>query len=147
MIKDGQFRRDLFHRLDDVSIELPSLKHRSDEIPALVEWFLFNSGNGVKIDTGSSDAVERLGAIMAAREYPGNVRELRARVNELKFASHGNVHQMIRLALNGNSPGECETLRRLLELTGWNRSRAAWILGVSEGTIRNRIKKYNITKS
>jgi DNA-binding NtrC family response regulator len=147
LIEENRFRRDLFHRLDDLSIELPPLSKRVDEIPALVEWFLFNASHGVEVDNGNAEAVERLGTIMSVRDYPGNVRELRARVNELVLSSRGDLLRMLRLALNGQSPGEREMLRRLLELTGWNRSRTAWILGVSEGTVRNRIKKHNLEKS
>ncbi len=147
LIAENRFRRDLFHRLDDLSIELPSLRDRIDDIPALVKYFLSESLGNTCTDNGNAEALERLGAIMSARDYPGNVRELRARVNELALASRGDLSQMLVLALNGGSPGECEVLRRLLESTGWNRSHTAWIMGVSEGTIRNRIKKYNITRS
>ena len=54
---------------------------------------------------------------------------------------------MVEIALKDGCLSECEQLRRVLELTNWNRSRAAWIFAVSEGTIRNRIKKHGLERT
>ncbi len=51
------------------------------------------------------------------RDYPGNVRELKAKVRELVVTSHGDLGRMISLALNGDSVTKCEQLKRILELT------------------------------
>jgi DNA-binding protein Fis len=62
------------------------------------------------------------------------------------MSSGGDIKKMIRLALDDGTLTERERLSRILELTNWNRSRTSWILSVSEGTIRNWIKRYDLTR-
>jgi transcriptional regulator with GAF, ATPase, and Fis domain len=146
LMRENRFRRDLYHRLKETSISLLPLRNRVDDIPPLVRHFLSDPRHKVKLGRANSDDVKRLGALLSVRDYLGNVRELKAAVRELVLKSHGSSSRMVDLVLNDDSMTECERLRRILEVTKWNRSRAAWMLGVSEGTVRNRIKKYGITK-
>ena len=141
------FRLDLYHRLNEVPIALPSLTDRPEDIPYLVRHFLTDSRQGIKTDGGNAETVERLTAILSLREYPGNVRELKFRVNELLMATGGNLSGMVDLALDDALPTEKERLEIVLEYTDWNRSRAAWILGVSEGTIRHHMKKLRLSRT
>jgi DNA-binding NtrC family response regulator/tetratricopeptide (TPR) repeat protein len=145
-IQEGSFRADLFHRLREAHIELPALRDRVEDMPALVKHFLSESDIGVDIG-GCKEEIGRLSAIMALREYPGNVRDLSARLRELFVTSGGLLSRMVDQALESDSVDPSEQLVRILKLTAWNRTRAAWILGVSEGTIRHRIKKYKLTSS
>ena len=66
--------------------------------------------------------------------------------SELALLSLSDVSQMVKFVLNGDSLGEHEQLKRPFELANWNRSQVARILGVSEGTVRNWIKKCGITR-
>ena len=141
------FRLDLYHRLNEVPIAMPTLTDRSDDIPYLVRHFLTDSRHDIKTDGGNAETVERLTAILTLRKYPGNVRELKSRVNELLIAAGGNLSKMVDLALDETLPSEKEQLEAVLKYTDWNRSRAAWILGVSEGTVRNRMKKHGVSGS
>jgi transcriptional regulator with AAA-type ATPase domain/tetratricopeptide (TPR) repeat protein len=142
-MKDNLFRRDLYHRLSEITIHLPSLAARLDDIPALVTHFLTCCGLDVH-DRGVS--VARLGDILARQSWPGNVRELRSRVRSLYLVSGGDIGRMLQIAQECGEESEEDTLARVLEKTGWNRSRAAELLGVSEGAVRKRIRKYGLNR-
>lgn len=73
-VRDGLFRQDLFYRLNVVTMKLPSLSERRDDIPVLVDHFVdeFNSVSGKKIDGVSEDVMH----LLIRHDYPGNVREL-----------------------------------------------------------------------
>ncbi len=145
-MRDGAFRPDLYHRLNEIPISLPPLAQRPDDIAALVEYYLLDLGLSVNTNGGSASLV-RLTDVLSKQEWPGNVRELIAQLRCLYMTSHGDLERMIDLALGDGIRSEVEKLTKVLEMTGWNRSRAASILGVSEGTIRNRLRKYGITRN
>ena len=73
-VEAGRFRRDLYYRLDAISIRLPSLRERTDEIPVLAEFLLerFAEKEGVPAKTLAPEAL----ALLATHSWPGNVREL-----------------------------------------------------------------------
>lgn len=140
-IDDGKFRRDLFHRLNELMIVLPPLKERQEDIPILVEHF-YREVSARATKSGQSQKLEQLGLLLSLDAYPGNVRELRARVNQLYVLSEGSLEGMISEVLK--SRPEAALLSGVLILTGWNRSQAARILGVDEATVRRRIKKHDL---
>ncbi|MDD3730784.1 MAG: sigma 54-interacting transcriptional regulator [candidate division Zixibacteria bacterium] len=142
-IKNNLFRLDLFHRLNEIPIDLPPLDKRTDDIPALVEYFLLNLGKDVR-ENGNRREIERLGALMGHRSWPGNVRHLWHEVNRLWLASQFNLERMLVLAEENLPRSEREELLTMLRATGWNRREAARRLGVSEATVRYRMRKYNI---
>jgi transcriptional regulator with PAS, ATPase and Fis domain len=144
-MKDNQFRCDLYHRLNEIQIELPPLRQRKDDIPHLVEHFLTFAGFDLTKNRSQRD-IERLCKILNQRPWPGNIRQLRAEVRHLWLLSHGDLSQMINLAVESELTSEPEQLLEVLERTNWNRREASRIMGVSEGTIRNRIKKYDLRR-
>ncbi|MEW6413534.1 MAG: sigma 54-interacting transcriptional regulator [Candidatus Zixiibacteriota bacterium] len=144
-MREGAFRPDLYHRLNEIPISLPPLDERREDIAPLVEYYLTNLGLKVG-SSGSGDAIRRLVDILLKQDWPGNVRELIAQVRYLHITAQGNLERMIDLALGDGSRSEIEKLTQVLEMTGWNRSRTASILGVSEGTIRNRLRKYGLSR-
>lgn len=143
-MRDNLFRPDLYHRLNEICIDVPSLEYRTEDIPALVEHFLtladFDLSNSNEKD------IERLGKILSQHSWPGNVRQLKAEVTRLWLAAKSDVGRMIELAQERELKSEPEELLELLEQTNWNRREVARILGVSEATIRHRIKKYCLAK-
>lgn len=141
--RDNRFRSDLYHRLNEICIELPPLQQRKEDIPPLVEYFLTFAGFDLT-KNGTERDIERLGKVLSQRSWPGNVRQLRAEIRHLWLLSHGDLSRMIELAVAGEATSEPEQLLEVLERANWNRREAARILGVSEGTIRNRIKKYHL---
>jgi len=86
-VKQGLFREDLFHRLNVVSLQLPPLRERREDIPALAEHFLrsYAGDFGVECPPISSDAV----AVLQADSWPGNVRELENVTRRLLLAARG----------------------------------------------------------
>jgi DNA-binding NtrC family response regulator len=143
-MRDNLFRLDLYHRLNEICIHLPSLDERKDDIPALVQHFLTFAG--FDLTNGHERQIERLGRILSHRIWPGNVRELEHEVKRLWTHAKGDVSRMIELTLDSSSKSKPELLLQLLEMYNWNRRRVARIMGVSEGTIRIWIKKFGLTR-
>ncbi len=87
MIRDGKFREDLFHRLNVVCLQLPTLRERREDIPVLVQHFLrkYAGDFGVEIPTIASDAL----AVLQADSWPGNVRELENMTRRLLLGARG----------------------------------------------------------
>ena len=73
-VRDGEFREDLFHRLNVIRIQLPSLRQRREDIPLLMEYFLQRAASELEVETKSL-ATETL-ALLIQRDWPGNVRQL-----------------------------------------------------------------------
>jgi nitrogen regulation protein NR(I) len=87
MIREGKFREDLFHRLNVVCLQLPSLRERREDIPILVQHFLrkYAGDFGIETPTIASDAV----AVLESDSWPGNVRELENMTRRLLLAARG----------------------------------------------------------
>jgi two-component system response regulator HydG len=152
----GQFRADLFFRLDVVSIAVPALRHRREDIPDLVEWFVARARRrnpAAKARRLTADAVERL----AGRAWPGNVRELENLVERLVIlAPHeeigaADIHELAPALFPIPSAFEVaherlQTMRELedayiawvVERCGGNKTRAAEVLGIDVSTIHRR---------
>jgi nitrogen regulation protein NR(I) len=99
MIREGKFREDLFHRLNVVSLQIPPLRERRDDIPVLVQHFLHKYAGdfGIESPTISADGL----AALQADSWPGNVRELENVTRRLLLAARGlsvnadTVHQTL----------------------------------------------------
>jgi DNA-binding NtrC family response regulator len=164
-VRAGRFREDLFYRLNVVPLKLPALRERHEDIPALVEYILMKfHGEGKRLVRVSPDALEAL----KNYNYPGNVRELENILERAIVVSDGQTITPRELHLSdaGVTPVTDETstsssfkiaanqardeteralLTKTLEQTGWNRVRAAKILGIDYKTIRRKIRRYNLT--
>ncbi|HUG36837.1 MAG TPA: sigma-54 dependent transcriptional regulator, partial [Candidatus Limnocylindrales bacterium] len=88
-IAQGRFREDLFYRLNVIPIEVPSLRRRKEDLPALVQYFigLFSAENGKRPKTISVEAL----AYFLSYDWPGNVRELRNMVERLVIMAPRDV--------------------------------------------------------
>jgi len=144
-IKNNLFRLDLYHRLNEIPIEMPTLNERSDDIPALVEYFMLGLGKDVR-ENGNRGEIERLGQMLSRRSWPGNVRHLWHEVNRLWLASRCDLEKMLELASESLPQSGREELVAMLRSTGWNRREAARRLGVSEATVRYRMRKHDIVE-
>ena len=102
MIRDGKFREDLFHRLNVVSLQLPPLRERREDIPVLVQHFLrkYAGDFGVENPAIAADAL----AVLQADSWPGNVRELENMTRRLLLAARG-------LAINADAVRQTLTAR------------------------------------
>jgi two-component system, NtrC family, nitrogen regulation response regulator NtrX len=160
-IARGGFREDLFYRLNVIPIEVPPLRHRRDDIPALIEHFIavFSAENGKRLKTMSAEAL----AYFLAYDWPGNVRELRNMVERLVIMTMGDVIGPDDLpaplrpkeaAAGVEGPRSLKDARDgferayiLAELRAndWNMTRTAERLGIERSHLYRLIKKYGIT--
>ena len=156
-IKDGKFRKDLYYRLKVVELTIPPLRDRSEDIPLLVDHFIKKLNEKINKNIKSvSDNVQKL---FMDYKWPGNVREL---LHTLEFAviycngpviTVGDLPPEFKDRNKGivYSSGEKENGERCaivhtLKETGWNKAKAARMLGISRMNIYFKIKKYNITE-
>ena len=156
----GKFREDLFYRLEVFRIHIPPLRERLEDIPLLIQEFLhrYNRDYGRKIVGLSPDTM----SILDAYDWPGNVRELKNVIhravvvctgevitpqNLTKRIRPGNVLRRNVILPIGTSFEEAERklLEKTLQATGNSRCHAAAILGVSRGTLYNKIKKFGLS--
>jgi len=141
-MRDNLFRLDLYHRLNEICIDLPPLGQRKGDISALVEHFLTFAG--FDLSDGNAGDIERLGRILARHRWPGNVRQLRTEVSRLWLLAKSDVGRMLELAQQSTPESERDELLEVLAQAGGNQTKAARLLDVSEGSIRYRMRKYCI---
>ena len=155
-IQRGTFRKDLYFRLNVVSIKLPPLRERKNDLPALIHYFIDRHGGAESGVTGVSyEAMTRL----MNYDWPGNVRELENCVQRALALGSPPLIQVKDLPsplLNyfgtASDPQEIVTLWELerrailqaLESTGGDRPRAAKLLGIGKTTIYRKLKEYGV---
>ena len=162
-VKDGQFREDLFYRLNVVNVRLPALRERPDDVPALVEHFLAKYRRlrpEAPLQGVSPEALE----VLRSHRWPGNVRELEHAVERAVVLADGPVVQEGDLpdevraapAPGALAPGrdlsvkrafralEEQFIRAALDRTAGNRTRAAELLDLSYRALLYKIKEYGI---
>jgi len=152
-----EFRQDLYYRLKVVEINLPSLRERRDDIPLLTDHFIriFNSKFGKNIE-GVSDNVMR---VFMDHSWPGNIRELEHTLEHCFVICKSDIITIEHLPAElqdlekskravGGNVGEqnADDLLRVLNSCGWNKSKAAKILGISRPTLYTRMKEFNIAE-
>ncbi len=150
LISDGRFRLDLYHRLNEIPIALPALDERKQDIPELIRLFLMELNPAFDPASGNSE-FRHVCDWLAAQSWPGNVRELKTRISWLHQICGGNL-RAIREYLDRQDIADLtsveldrrEVLLKTLAETDWNRSETARRLGISEGTVRRRIARYNL---
>ncbi len=154
-VRNGNFREDLFYRLNVIPIILPPLRARKNDIPLLVVHFLklFAAEKGKDIQGVSSEALR----LLLDYPWPGNVRELENTIEHaVVLAKAGQVEPWdLPAAVQGIPPGatatlaqrEGKTLLEILEGCGWNKKLAAQRLGISRSTLYLMLKRHKISGS
>lgn len=157
-MKDSEFRSDLFYRLNVFVIEIPPLRERKSDIPLLAQHFfkIFTSQMNKPIANISSDAVK----VLIDYDWPGNVRELENAIEravvvckskEIRPSDFPFFHARLEDEAEAASDDSLEALqmkhiKKILEQTGWNISKAALVLQIDRVTLYNKISKYNLQK-
>jgi len=160
-VKAGAFREDLYYRLKVVTIDLPPLRERKEDIPPLIDHFLhkYAAENGKVIKGISSEARD----LLIKYDYPGNVRELEnileravvigrdeiISVEDLPFLEDSLTAAEEGKKAEGLLRGTMEEMERkmiveAMEKAGDHQTRAAEILGISERMLRYKLKKYGL---
>jgi len=156
MVEEGSFRRDLFFRINVVSLQIPPLRERPEDIPLLIDVFLdrFNKTYGKKIRGFSAEALQAL----LRHDFLGNVRELLHLVEQTVILCRGseigleclpsifseNVPRQEQVGASRRGGVTQEALAELLERHAGNRSRVARELNVDRTTLWRWMKKYNL---
>lgn len=150
LVEQGQFRKDLYYRLNVVAIPVPSLRERREDIPALVNYFFsLRTADGFKQLT--AEAMDYL----MGHDYPGNVRELANMVERGILLSRGAVIEKSDLCCPWDRDGgdltleslEKEHIHRVLRMVQWNKPQAADLLGIALRTLYRKIEQYGINSS
>jgi len=160
LVSSGEFREDLYYRLNVFQINLPPLRERPEDIPQLVQSFIEKASRQMgKVVTGvSPDAM----SILRRRPWPGNIRELQNAVERAVVLAQGEelTHEDLAFgdeasaapAADGDgalslSDVEKVHIGKVLDQNGWNISLSARILGIDRATLYNKIKRYGLTQS
>jgi two-component system, NtrC family, response regulator HydG len=164
VVESGVFRSDLYHRLKVVTIRLPSLRERSQDIPMLIDYFLkqFTALHGKRIKGMSAAARHRL----LTFEWPGNVRQLRNVVESMVVVDYDGLldgddlpEELAGPPEASAAPADCSLLglvgtplaevekmfiTETLRVSGGNRELAASKLGIGQRTLYRKIREYGL---
>jgi len=156
-IAEGDFRSDLYYRLNVIPVHLPPLREHAEDIPSLAQHFLERCGQRLERRVGhfSDEALEA----MLRYPWPGNVRELENVVERVVVMNRGEVvhgrdlppalrEAASRVRLRG-APGTLQEMERLrivdaLEETGGNKKLAARKLGIHRSTLYAKLRRYGL---
>jgi two-component system, NtrC family, response regulator AtoC len=173
--RNGTFRKDLFFRLNVVSVHLPALRERKSDIPALVQWFLdkYAAENPLHISNAAMKALLQY-------DWPGNIRELEncidravtlrnhdvidvadlppaisagaAKVSHTGSPSHSFASEAAAAPTGSVSTTDLEdieriTIQRVFEQVNGDKALAGKMLGISRATLYRKLKRYNLLKA
>jgi DNA-binding NtrC family response regulator len=154
-IREGAFREDLYYRLNVVTINVPPLRDKKEDIPLLANHFLhkFVLANSKKVEGISGEAME----ILIRYNWPGNIRELENVIERAVVICKNNeivpddLSEVIKKSSNDTIPrtldeSEKQHVTRILNENSWNIKKSAEELGIDRATLYNKIKKYEIEK-
>jgi DNA-binding NtrC family response regulator len=149
LVAERKFRADLAHRLGGVTIRVPSLAERAEDVPQLVRYFLEHAGfAALQVSAGALCILQR-------RSWPGNVRELKNFVEWAAIVARGELgveaveRALATRWLSESGEGlaaEALDLRKVLARHNWNRARAADELGIHRTTVYRRMEKLGIAE-
>ena len=160
-VQDGSFCEDLFYRIRDGALELPSLRERREDIPLLVERFIdsTNRANGTHVAGVTAEAMR----LLVGYAWPGNVRQLHRTVEEMVVETQKGmldvpalppaIHPESNTLTTNPVQGlagislrdiEKEAILSTLRAVNGNRQRAANLLGIGERTLYRKIREYDL---
>jgi two-component system response regulator AtoC len=170
-VRDGRFREDLYYRINVVNLTIPPLRDRKEEIPIFIEYFLDKIGK--KYHKKVKPFSDRVMKILLQHEWIGNVRELENVIQRyVVLGDEEGIMDELGLLMKRDHPhiktvlaplkkawpslrevhheaiikAESEVIRKALELTNWNRKKAAHLLNISYKALLYKIKACNLDK-
>jgi DNA-binding NtrC family response regulator len=157
--RNGTFRKDLYFRLNVVTVHLPSLRERRSDIPMLAHWFLerYARGESVQVTTAAMKSLLQY-------DWPGNVRELEncveraVALGDRRTIDFNDLPPAITSAIPAEAGGEASsgltttdledieraTIERVFEQVKGDKALAGRMLGISRATLYRKLKRYNI---
>jgi len=164
MVSDGRFRDDLYYRINVLSIDVPPLRERREDIPVLIDYFLKKHTKNASLPvTGLTAETKKL---MNEYSWPGNVRQLESAIERAILLSEGDlltaedlpteVRQEVGPASEGSfklpaeginfEDVERNLITQAMEQTDYNITKAAKLLGLTFRTLQYRLEKFGIKK-
>jgi two-component system, NtrC family, response regulator AtoC len=160
LARQGRFRQDLLFRLKVITVHVPPLRERIEDLPELIQFLIakINYELHTTISRVETTAIERL----KAYSWPGNVRELRNVLTQAALESRGAIllRETVDTVLAGSQVGasavsdfrdldtvEREHILKIVAQTDGNLSAAARMLGISRPTLRERLKRYRLSQA
>ena len=164
MVSDGRFRDDLYYRINVLSIDVPPLRERREDIPVLIEYFLKkHTKNTARLVRGLTPETKKL---MNEYSWPGNVRQLESAIERAILLSEGDLITLedlpteVRQEVGPASEGafklpaeginfedvERHLITQAMEQTDYNITRAAKLLGLTFRTLQYRLEKFGIKR-
>jgi two-component system response regulator HydG len=159
-VKENRFREDLFYRLNTITLRMPPLRKRKEDIPALVEFFLRNSRFGSS--THQIKKVDpRVLEVFSNYSWPGNIRELQNTIERLKILAENNEIRLEDIPFTIRMPKmrvetsdftldmpledvEKSHILRTLAYNHGNKTKTAQSLGITIKTLYNKLHRYGI---
>jgi transcriptional regulator with GAF, ATPase, and Fis domain len=162
-VKDSRFREDLFYRLNTITLRMPPLRKRKEDLPMLLEFFLKNSRFG-----GSDRQIKKIDPrvmdVLANYDWPGNIRELQNTIERMKILSENNEIKLddipfsIRVPKNRTETTdfsmdmpleevEKNHILRTLTYNHGNKTKAAHSLGITIKTLYNKLHRYGVIQA
>src|SRR5947207_6999046 len=164
MVADGRFRADLYYRINVLSIDVPPLRERREDIPVLIDYFLKkHTKNTSRHHTGLTPETKKL---MNEYSWPGNVRQLESAIERAILLSEGDLITLedlpseVRQEVGPASEGafklpaeginfedvERNLITQAMKQTDYNITKAAKLLGLTFRTLQYRLEKFGIKK-
>jgi two-component system response regulator HydG len=154
-VKNGEFREDLYHRLNEFSIKAPRLSERKHDIMVFANHFLAQANEDLEkeIEGFDQDVID----LFRNYDWPGNLREMKNIIKRSVLLEKSNVihfdvlpHEMQEAAAETSTlagytkENEEEAIKQALEKANYNKSKAAKLLDIDRKTLYNKLKLYNI---
>ena len=158
LVREGQFREDLFYRINAFAIRLPSLRERAVDIPVLAARALARHCEASQLAPDAKVLSKESLDLLARYHWPGNIRELESTLSRAALATRGRLikpadlellhHQTLPTHAGGDLQSLAEAERahivRVLEAVRWNKKHAAQVLEISRGTLYRKILEYGL---
>jgi len=162
-VKENRFREDLFYRLNTITLRMPPLRKRKEDIPSLIDYFLKNSRFG-----GSAQQIKRIDPrvydVLSNYDWPGNIRELQNTIERLKILAENQEIKLDDIPFSIRMPKskveasdftidmpleevEKNHILRTLAYNHGNKTKSAQSLGVTIKTLYNKLHRYGIIQS
>ncbi len=155
-VENGSFREDLFHRINEFSVEIPSLEERFEDLPLFADFFLKKANRSLgKVVQGFSEDVKD---IFKQYHWPGNLRELQNVIKRAVLLTSGDMVEKAALPKEvykskesnakvdnfSKADYEKEQIVKALKQSNFNKSKAAKLLQITRKTLYNKINHYNL---
>lgn len=152
-VANGEFREDLYHRINEFTLYMPALKDRGSDIFLFADLFLQQANNELRRNVLGFD--DKASELLASYSWPGNLRELGNVIKRATLLSRGKYLGVKELQLTMNPVArptlalhdeqtERERIEAALRSTNGNKTQAAQLLGVDRKTLYNKIQKYHL---